>query len=142
METADVRKRVKDALERAKRHSAERRARNSEAAAAYETFREHAAIPVFQQVAGALKAEGYPFVVHTPAESTRLASEHSPHDFIDLRLDTSGERPQVVVSVERVKGRETTREEHPLKPGAAVDQLTEDDVLDALAEGLTRLIVR
>jgi hypothetical protein len=142
METADVRKRIKDTIERAKRHSAERRARNTEASAAYEVFRERAAIPVFQQVAGALKAEGYLFSVHTPADSVRLVSDSSSHDFIDMRLDTTGHRPQVIVSVERMKGRETLSQEHPLKPGAAVEQLTEQDVLDAIADGILRLVDR
>ena len=99
-------------------------------------FLQNAAVPVFQQAAGALKAEGYPFVVNTPAGSVRLVSEHSSHDFIDLRLDTTGARPQVLIRVERMKGRETTSEERPLKPGADVDGVTEQDVLDAIAEGL------
>ena len=142
MEIAEVRKRVKDTIERAKRQSAERRARNSEAGAAFEVFRERVAIPVFQQVAGALKAEGYPFIVNTPAGSVRLVSDKSGHDFIDLRLDTSGQRPQVVVGVERVKGGDTLSEETPLKPGILVEHLTDEDVLDALAGGLVRLIER
>ena len=113
METSDVRKRIKDSLERAKKRAAERRARNTDDSATYEVFLQSAAVPVFQQAAGALKAEGYPFVVHTPAGSVRLASEHSSHDFIDLRLDTLGARPQVLLRVERLKGRETTSHERP-----------------------------
>ncbi len=61
METSDVRKRIKDSLERAKNAAAERRARNTEASATYAVFLQNAAVPVFQQAAGALKAEGYPF---------------------------------------------------------------------------------
>ena len=33
----------------------------------------------------------------------RLASERWPEDFIEIRLDTTGARPQVVARVERVK---------------------------------------
>jgi hypothetical protein len=142
METADVRRRIKDTIERARRQAAERRAKNSEAGAAYEVFLQSVAVPIFQQVANVLKVEGYAFVVHTPAGSVRLASEKSGHDFIDLRLDTSGPRPQVVLRVERVKGRETTSEERPMKPGALVEHLTDQDVLDAVAEGLMVLIER
>ena len=142
METSDVRKRIKDSLERARKAASERRTRNTEASASYEVFLQSAAVPVFQQAAGALKAEGYPFVVHTPAGSVRLASERSSHDFIDLRLDTSGSRPQVLVRIERLKGRETTSQERPLKPGALVNSLTEQDVLDAIAEGIVELIER
>lgn len=142
METSDVRKRIKDSLERAKTLAAERRARNTEASATYGVFLQNAAVPVFQQAAGALKAEGYPFTVNTPAGSVRLVSEHSSHDFIDLRLDTTGARPQVLIRVERLKGRETRSEERPLKPGALVNSLTEQDVLDAIAEGIVELIER
>lgn len=141
METADVRKRIKDTIERARRQSAERRARGSEASAAFEVFLQSTAVPLFQQVANVLKVEGYPFVVHTPAGSVRLASEKSGHDFVDMRLDTSG-RPEVLVRVERVKGRETTSEERPLKPGALVQHLTEEDVVDAISDALMVLIDR
>ena len=41
-----------------------------------------------------------------------------------------------------MKGRETTSEERPLKPGRDGPALTEQDVLDAIAEGICRLIER
>jgi hypothetical protein len=142
METSDVRKRIKDSLERARKQAADRRARNSEASAAYEVFLQSAAVPVFQQAASALKAEGYPFTVNTPAGSVRLISEHSSHDFLDLRLDTTGGRPQVLFRVERLKGRETTSVERALNPAALVSSLTEQDVLDAIADGIVELVER
>jgi hypothetical protein len=142
METSDVRKRIKDSLERARKLAADRRARNTETSAAYAVFLQSAAVPVFQQAAGALKAEGYPFTVNTPAGSVRLVSDNSSHDFIDLRLDTTGTRPQVLVRVERLKGRETTSEERPLKPDSTVGDLTEQDVLDAIAEAIEVLVER
>lgn len=142
METSDVRKRIKDSIERARKAAADRRARNSEASTSYEGFLQSAAVPVFQQAASALKAEGYPFTVNTPAGSVRLLSEHSSHDFIDLRLDTTGARPQVLLRVERMKGRETKVVEHALNPGALIGSLTEQHVLDAIAEGIVDLIER
>ena len=142
METSDVRKRIKDSLDRAKKLAAERRARNTEGSATYGVFLQNAAVPVFQQAASALKAEGYPFTVNTPAGSVRLVSDHSSHDFIDLRLDTTAARPQVLIRVERMKGRETTSEERTLKPGADVTALTEQDVLDAIADGIVVLVER
>ena len=42
---------------------------------------------VVQQVANVLRVEGYPFVVHTPAGSVRLASEKSGNDYVELRLE-------------------------------------------------------
>lgn len=140
METSDVRKRIKDALERAKRQAAERRTRNAGASAAYETFLHRTAVPVFQQVANVLRVEGYPFVVHTPAGSVRLASEKSGNDYVELRLDTTGERPHVTMRMERVRGREVTTEDRPMKPGAAVEDLSDEDVLDAVAYAVTVLV--
>jgi hypothetical protein len=142
METADVRKRVKDVLERVKRQHAERRARNTQANAAFEVFLQRSAVPVFQQVAGALKAEGYLYVVNTPASSVRLASDTSGSDFIDLRLDSAGGRAQVVLRVERARGRDHVSEERPIKAGTLVEQLTEQDVLDAVIESLETLLDR
>jgi hypothetical protein len=142
METSDVRKRIKDTIERARRGGAQRRARTAEASAAYEAFLATAAVPVFHQVANVLKIEGYLFTVHTPMSSVRLASDKSGEDFIELRLDTYGPLPQVVAHVERVKGREKLIEDRPLKPGTPVDELSDQDVLDMLSESLTPFIER
>ena len=67
----------------------------------------------------------------------RLASERWPQDFIEIGLDTSGARPQVVARVERIKGRETIVEDRPIKPGALVEHLSEQDVLDVIADALS-----
>jgi hypothetical protein len=136
METADVRKRIKDTIDRARRLAGERRVRNAEANAAFDRFLATIAVPLCQQIAGALKAEGYPFIVNTPGGVVRLASERWPEDFVEIRLDTTGPRPQVVARVERVKGRETIAEDRPLKPGTLIEHLTEQDVLDIFAQTL------
>jgi hypothetical protein len=140
MEVADVKRRIKDAIDRGRRQAADRRARNSEAAVAYERFLSSIAVPLFQQVAGVLKAENYPFIVNTPAGAVRLASERWPEDFIEIHLDTSGARPQVVARVERVKGRETIAEDRPVKPGTLIEHLSEQDLLDTVAEALLAFI--
>jgi len=142
METSDVRKRVKDALERVKRTHAERRTRNTQASAAFEVFLQRSAIPVFQQVASALKAEGYPFVVNTPAASVRLLSEKSSSDYVDLHLETAVAVPQVMLETQSVRGRDLRKEERPVKPGTLVEHLTEQDVLDAVIEAIETLIDR
>jgi hypothetical protein len=142
METSDVRKRIKDSLDRARARAADRRTANAKAEASFEVFLQRAAVPVFQQAAGALKAEGYPFAVNTPAGSVQLVSEKSSSDYLALRLDTSGQRPQVLLSVERSKGRERVSEEQALKPGTLVEHLTDQDVLDAIAGAIEGLIDR
>ena len=72
----------------------------------------------------------------------RLVSERSPEDFVEIRLDTSGQVPQVVAHVERVRGRETLVEDRPIRPGVLVEHLTDQDVLDEVAEALSVLIER
>ena len=78
--------------------------------------------------------------VHTPAGATRLVSERSSDDFIEIRLDTSGARPQVTVHVERVRGKERFEDDQPVRAGVLVEHLTEEDVLDALADVLGALV--
>jgi hypothetical protein len=63
METSTVRQRITHLLERAKRSASERRKRNDEAGREYERFLEQIAIPLFRQIAGALKASSYHFTV-------------------------------------------------------------------------------
>jgi len=140
MEVSEVRKRILDTLARAKSEAAARRARNAEVAAAYERFLETVAAPLVQQVASILKVERILFAVHTPAGAVRLVSERSPEDFVEIRLDTSGQVPQVIAHVERVRGRETLVEDRPIRPGVLVEHLTDQDVLDEVAEALGRLL--
>jgi hypothetical protein len=142
MEVSEVRKRILDTIARAKRDAAARRARNAEAGAAYERFLENVAAPLLHQVASVLKAEKHMFAVHTPAGAVRLVSERSPEDFLEIRLDTSGQSPQVVVHVERVRGRETLVEDRPIRPGVLTEHLADQDVLDAVADAVSILIER
>ena len=74
MEISDVRRRLTQTIERAKREAAERRARHDEAARDYAAFLERVAVPVFRQVANVLKTQGYAFRVFTPSDSVRLMS--------------------------------------------------------------------
>jgi hypothetical protein len=140
METADVRKRIKDTIDRARRQAADRRASIAQANAAYEQFLSAIVVPLCHQIAGALKAEGYPFLVNTPGGAVRLASERWPEDFVEIHLDTTGPRPQVVARVERVKGRETIAEDRPIRPGVLIEHLSEQDVLDTLAGALVLFV--
>src|SRR4030095_8050583 len=99
-----VRKRLKAAMDAARRRAQQRRERASEAERAYATFLNTVATPVTRQVANALKAEGYSFSVFTPAGGLRLASDTGRDDFIDFALDTSGEQPEVLARVSYSRG--------------------------------------
>lgn len=142
METADVRKRITDTIARAKREATARRARNAEVGPIYERFLEGVAVPLMQQVSSVLKAEKYAFALQTPAGTVRLASERSPEDFLEVRLDTSGQVPQVVVHVERVRGRETSVDDRPVRPGVLTEHLTDADLLDVVSDALGVLVDR
>ena len=90
----------------------------------------------------ALKAEGHQFKVFTPASSIRLAAERSPEEFIKLFLDDSSDPPTVIGRTTRGRGRKTVSSERPLKDGASIHDLTDEDVLAFLLEEIARLIER
>ncbi len=141
METSTVRNRLNAIIDAAKRSSAERRTRNDEAARAYERFLEVSAVPVFKQLAGALKASGYPFTVFTPGGSVRLMSDKASEDYIELSLDTSGDHPAVIGRSSRARGRRVIESERPIaqKP---VGELTEEDVLEFVMKEIAPFVER
>ncbi len=140
-EVSDVRRRVRQAIERAKREAAERRAANEAAGRDYERFLTAVAEPVFRVFAGAVRAEGYTFQIATPADGLRLESERARDDSIELALDTSG-TPTVVGRVSRARGRRVITAERPLREGAAVAELTEEDVLQFLLSEIGPFVER
>jgi hypothetical protein len=142
MEIPEVRRRVRGAIADARTAAQERRTRVDAASREYETFLSDRAVPLFHQVASALVAEGLRFKVFTPAGSVRLASESGGDDYIELVLDTTGEEPQVLGRSSRGRGRRPVTSERPVKPGSNVGSLTEEDVLNFLAEELGPLVVR
>jgi hypothetical protein len=135
MEIADVRRRVLEAMDRAKRAAAERRARVDAAGKDYEVFLERVAVPIFRQVAQVLKAEGYAFTVFTPSGGVRLMSDRGSEDYIELALDTSGPEPQVIGHTSRARGRRVHETEQPVAGGRPAE-LTAEDVLGFVAKEL------
>jgi hypothetical protein len=142
MEISDVRRRVRHTLERARRASAERRARVDAAARAYESFLSKVATPVFRMFATAIKAEGHAFVVFTPAGGLRLASERSADDYIELLLDTESDPPGVAARINRGRGSRLLTAERPVRESAAVENLTEEDVLEFLLREIGPFVER
>ena len=139
METSDVRKRLNQTIERAKRNAAERRARADEAARAFEIFLSTIAVPLFRQVANILRSDGYLFSVSTPSGSVRLMSDRAAEDFIELFLDTLDVRPHVVGHSSRSRGRRVLVSERAIgEPGA----LTEEAVLAFLLKELEAFVER
>jgi hypothetical protein len=136
MEVSQVRKRLQAAMAAARDRSQQRRQRASEAERAYVQFLENVATPVTRQMANVLKTEGYAFTVSTPGDGLRLGADRGRDDFIEFALDTSGDRPQVVGRISHARGSRTIDQERPVKPGAAPDAISEDDVLEFLLDAL------
>jgi hypothetical protein len=140
MESSTVRNRLNVIIDAARRASAERRARNDEAVRSYERVLEFS-VPLFKQVAQALKVSGYLFTVFTPGGSVKLMSDKSAEDYLELSLDTSGDRADVIGRVSRTRGRRVMESERPIadKP---VGELTEDDVLEFVLKEITPFVER
>ena len=136
IETSDLRKRLRHAIEERRKNTAARRVKLDEAARAYTELLEVTAAPLAQKLANALKAEGLSFTVFTPGGGLRLASDRGRDDYIELSLDTASNPPQVVGRISHARGSRTLAEELPVKPGVAPEALSEDDVLIFLLDAL------
>ena len=130
MEVSEVRNRLKSAITTARDRAQRRRERAAEAQLTYETFLAEVATPVARQLANAMKPEGYSFTVFTPGAGLRLASDRGRDDFIELSIDTAGDRPEVVGRISQQRGSRTIDQELPVKRGAAPQEIGEDDVLE------------
>jgi hypothetical protein len=139
MEISDIKRRVVDTIERARRRAGERRARLDEATREYERFLEQTAIPVFKQVSNVLRAEGFAFTVFTPGGSVRLMSDRAAEDYVELTFDGSGDEPRVMGHASRARGRRILESEQLLGAPAA---LTESDVLAFVLTALEPLVER
>jgi len=142
METSDIRRRLRQALEQARKATAERRGGADLAAAAYGAFLANIATPVFRVVANVAKADGHAFTVFTPADGVRLVSERQGDDYIEIWLDASLDPPQVATRVNRLRGRNLTTSEGLLRPDAAINALTDEDVLAFLLANIGTLVER
>lgn len=140
MDVPEVRRRLRGAIEQARREAAERQQRVDAAGREYERFLEQHAVPIFHTFAAALTAEGRRFKVFTPAGSVRLASDASGEDFIELVLDASLNPPRVLGRTSRGRGRRMVAAERPFE--AAVADLTDEDVLEFLLAEIGLLVER
>ena len=136
MEVSHVRNQLRLAIDAARLRAQARRQRSSEAQRAFESF-VTMATPVLRHLAHALRAEGLAFTLFTPEGALRLASDRSRVDFLELSLDRDADEPGVSVRVSYSRGSRTVDEERPVKPGAAADAITEDELLACLMDALT-----
>ena len=139
MEISDIKRRVVETIERARRLAGERRMRVDAATREYEAFLDRIAIPVFKQVANVLRVENYMFTVFTPGGSVRLMSDRAAEDYVELELDTTGDEPLVNGHASRSRGRRVIESERPIGTPAT---LTEEDVLSFVLKSLEPLVDR
>lgn len=142
MEVSEVRRRLRAAIEQARRQAAIRRERSDLAARDYERFLTERAVPVFHTLAAALTAEGYRFTVFTPADSVRLSAERSSDDFIELALDTSADQPVLVVRTNHGRGRRQVTTERVVRHGSELSGLTDEDVLGFVLDDIEPFVER
>ncbi|RPJ85733.1 MAG: hypothetical protein EHM13_00230 [Acidobacteria bacterium] len=142
MEISDIRRRLRQTIETARRRATERRVRVDAASRAWEPFLVNKATPVLRMFANALKAEGHPFQVFTPAGGLRLMSERSSDDFIELALDTAADPPAVVGRVNRGRGSRLITTERAIRADTPVESLTEEDVLAFLLDEIAAFLER
>ena len=113
-----------------------RRQLAADAETAYDGFLANVATPLVKQIANALHAEGYAFTLSTPGRGLRLALDRGRDDFIELVLETDADEPTVIGRIRRTRGSRTIEEERPVKQGASLDHVSEQDLLDFFANAL------
>ncbi len=142
LEPSHVKRHVQQRLAELKRTAAAKRERSVQAERDYEPFLSGIAVPVFTAVAQSLSAEGHPYRVLTPGRSVRLASDRSAHTWAELRLDTSGPSPAVVLEINRERGHRVQTDERQVADGNRIASLTDEQVLALLVEAIGDLVER
>lgn len=129
IETSELRRRLRSAIQQSRSNAAAKRERSDAAAREYDTFLSTIAVPVVQQFANVLSGEGHQFHVGTPAGSVRLTSAGSGEDYVEILLDTSEDPPEIVGRTSRGRGRRMVTSERPVRERTAIAELNEEDVL-------------
>ncbi len=143
MDVSDLRKGILRALDNARKEAATRRTSVDEAAAAYAKFLDMVVVPLLKQAQSVLKAERQAFTVHAPAGSARLASDAAPETFLEITLDSTGAKPQVLGRISLARGRQgVVVEEKPIAPDTPIAQLGDSDVAEFLLAAIPKLVVK
>ncbi len=142
IEISELRKRLRHAIDERRKSTAARRATLDAAAEAFTELLEVTATPLVQKLSNALRAEGHNFTIFTPNGGLRMALSKSADDFIEFALDTSQDEPFAALRVNRTRGRRVVQHDRPVKHRTPVDQLSEEDVLQALLEEIAPFVER
>src|SRR5690242_8373484 len=136
MEVSEIRRRLRGAIDRARRQQVERRALVADTTRAYERILESMALPVFQTLASALTAEGHPFTVETPSGVVRLARGRNSAEHLEIALDAEREIPAVVLRGTRGRGSRMIASEEIVAEGPDIADISESNLVDAVVEQL------
>ena len=139
-EVAEVRRRLRRVLERARAESKRRRERVDAAEIDGRRVLAEVVMPVVHTLANVLKSEGRPCRVETPTGAVRLLAERSPDRYVEVVLDTAHEPPALLVRASRPRGRGVLVDEGVLRADPELASLTEDDVLDRLLDELASML--
>jgi hypothetical protein len=131
-----LRKRLRAEIDAARKASATRRERGDQAARDYEIFLDTIAVPAIRTLSNIMRAEGVPFEAQTPSGAVRLVSDRFRDDAIEMILDTTLDPPAPMLLSTRTRGSRVLRSERPVKEGAAIQTITEDDLIERLIEEL------
>jgi hypothetical protein len=142
LETAEVRRQLTHRLAELRKAQTQRRATAEAARAAFEGVLEREIAPTMRQFAQALKAEGFPFSVQTPASTVRLVSDRSSDNVVDIVLELGGAQPAVVVRTAFTRGRRQLEDERTLAQGDAIASLDGDRVLAVLLDVIEPFVER
>jgi hypothetical protein len=142
MEVSDVRRRLRTAIDEARRRADERRTKKDTASREWERVLTDVAIPVFHQIALALNAEGHRYQVTTPGSAVRLVPERGGEEFVELSLDTDGDEPAVTIRSVRGRGRRGVTSERAIGARASVAALTDETIADEIVTELTPFLER
>jgi hypothetical protein len=141
MEISDIRRRVLQTLDRTRRRAAEHREEAEQAERAFQLVLP-LAVTVWKQAASALRAEGHPFAVQTPAGVLRFVPERSVDDFVELALDAVRRPPAVVVRARVTRGRRVLDHESIVSEGTDIGGLDEERFLSVLLTELEPFVER
>jgi hypothetical protein len=136
LEISLVRKRIQTSIATARDRAKHRRQKADDAERAYAAFLDQLAAPLARQVVNALRAEGYLFTLSTPGRGLRLSLDQGRDDFIEFELRTDVDRPHIIGRIRRTRGSRTLDEERPVKAGASPQEVSEQDLLEFLANAL------
>lgn len=142
IDTSELRKRLRHAIEERRKATAARREQLDAASAAFTELLDSTATPLVQMLANALRAEGHHFTVFTPNGGLRMALAKSADDYIEFALETSQDEPFAILRVNRTRGRRVVQHERPIKGRTPVERLSEEDVLQALLEEIAPFVER